>query len=70
MTPTTAARRPGRNSLWWSVSPSARAWLTVGFLRGRRPFSALERWQTRYLPAYGVWGLVVVAVFPLVFGFA
>jgi len=46
------------------------AWLTVGFLRGRRPFAALERWQTRYLPVYGVWALIVVAVFPLVFGFA
>jgi len=46
------------------------AWLTIGFLRGRRPFTALERWQTRYLPVYGVWALIVVAVFPLVFGFA
>jgi len=46
------------------------AWLTIGFLRGRRPFLELERWQTRYLPVYGVWALIVVAVFPLVFGFA
>lgn len=46
------------------------AWLTTGFLRGRREFLALERWQTRYLPVYGVWALIVVAVFPLVFGFA
>nr|WP_198418634.1 permease prefix domain 1-containing protein [Cryobacterium lactosi] len=46
------------------------AWLTIGFLRGRRPFTALERWQTRYLPVYGVWALIVVAVFPLVFSFA
>jgi len=46
------------------------AWLTVGFLRGRRPFTALERWQTQYLPVYGVWALIVVAVFPLVFSFA
>ena len=46
------------------------AWLTVGFLRGRRPFTALERWQTRYLPVYGVWALVVVVIFPPVFGFA
>jgi hypothetical protein len=46
------------------------AWLSVGFLRGRRPFGALETWQTRYLPVYGGWALVVVAVFPLVFGFA
>jgi len=46
------------------------AWLTVGFLRGRRPFTALERWQTRFLPAYGVWALVVIMIFPLVFRFA
>jgi hypothetical protein len=45
------------------------AWLTLGFLRGQRPFTAVERWQTRYLPVYGVWAIVVVAVFPLVFGF-
>jgi hypothetical protein len=44
------------------------AWLAVGFLRGRHPFMALENWQTRYLPVYGVWALIVVAVFPLVFG--
>lgn len=46
------------------------AWLTVGFVRGRRPFAAVERWQTRYLPVYGVWALIVVVVFPPVFGFA
>jgi hypothetical protein len=46
------------------------AWLSVGFLRGRRPFDALERWQTRYLPAYAVWALIVVVVFPPVFAFA
>jgi hypothetical protein len=46
------------------------AWLTVGFLRGRRPFTALERWQTRYLPVYGAWAAIVVVVFPPVFGFA
>ncbi|WP_043845686.1 permease prefix domain 1-containing protein [Crystallibacter crystallopoietes] len=46
------------------------AWLTIGFLRRRRPFGALERWQTRYLPVYGAWAAIVVVVFPLVFGFA
>jgi SNF family Na+-dependent transporter len=45
------------------------AWLAVGFLRGRLPFVAVERWQTRYLPVYGVWATVVVVVFPPVFGF-
>ncbi|WP_448062738.1 permease prefix domain 1-containing protein [Cellulomonas hominis] len=46
------------------------AWLSVGFLRGRHAFAALERWQTRYLPVYGVWAAIVVVVFPPVFGFA
>ncbi|GAA3695371.1 hypothetical protein GCM10023081_35720 [Arthrobacter ginkgonis] len=45
------------------------AWLTVGFVRGRRPFAAVERWQTRYLPVYGAWAAAVVVVFPPVFGF-
>lgn len=45
-------------------------WLSVEFLRGRRPLAALERWQTRYLPVYGVWAAAVVVVFPPVFGFA
>jgi hypothetical protein len=45
------------------------AWLTLGFLRERRPFTVIERWQTRYLPVYGVWAAVVVVIFPLVFGF-
>ena len=45
------------------------AWLAVGFLRGRRPFASLERWQTRYLPVYGAWAAVVVVIFPLIFGF-
>ncbi|MBG6217464.1 hypothetical protein IWX75_001919 [Arthrobacter sp. CAN_A6] len=45
------------------------AWLTAGFLRGRRTFAALEHWQTRYLPVYGAWAAVVVVVFPPVFSF-
>ncbi len=51
-------------NLGWSARLYAR------FLRGRAPFSALERWQTAYLPVYAGWALVVVIVFPLVFGFA
>lgn len=45
------------------------AWLAVGFLRGRRAFAQLERWQTRYLPVYGAWAAIVVVVFPPLFGF-
>jgi len=43
--------------------------LLAGFLRRRRPFAALGRWQTQFLPVYAVWAAVVVVVFPPVFGF-
>ena len=43
--------------------------LYVRFLRGRAPFTSLERWQTAYLPAYSVWAAIVVVGFPPVFGF-
>jgi len=43
--------------------------LYVRFLRGRGPFAALERWQTRYLTVYAVWAAIVVVVFPLLFRF-
>ena len=43
------------------------AWLYARFLRGRGPFSALERWQTAYLPVYSVWAGLVVVVFPPLF---
>lgn len=43
--------------------------LTTGFLRGRRPFDSLGRWQTRFLPVYAVWAAVVVVAFPPIFGF-
>ena len=44
--------------------------LSVRFLRGRGSFAEIERWQTDYLPVYGVWAAVVVVAFPLLFGFA
>ncbi|HEX6158927.1 MAG TPA: permease prefix domain 1-containing protein [Thermoanaerobaculia bacterium] len=43
--------------------------LYVRFLRGRGPFTSLERWQTNYLPVYAVWAAIVVIVFPPAFGF-
>ena len=43
--------------------------LYLRFLRGRGPFTRLERWQTDYLPIYGAWAAIVVIVFPPVFGF-
>ena len=51
-------------NLGWS------GWLYAGFLRDRRPFAALERWQTAYAPVYMIWATVVVVAFPPVFGFA
>lgn len=44
--------------------------LLVGFLRSTRRFAGLERWQTGYLPLYGLWAAAVVVVFPPAFGFA
>ncbi len=46
------------------------AWLLTSFLRGRRSFSDLERWQTRYIPAYAAWAAIVVIAFPPLFAFA
>ena len=48
------------------------AWSAVLYLRfvkGRAPFTALERWQTNYLPVYAVWAAIVVIVFPPLFGY-
>jgi hypothetical protein len=49
------------------------AWSAVlyfRFLRGRGSFTALERWQTDYLPVYAAWAAIVVIAFPPVFGYA
>ena len=51
-------------NLGWS------AWLYARFIRNQGSFSELERWQTKYLPVYGVWAAVVVVVFPPLFGYA
>lgn len=48
---------------------STRTWSPPGFVRGSRTFAATERWQTRYLPVYGLWALTVAVVFPPAFGF-
>jgi hypothetical protein len=44
--------------------------LAIGFVRGRTPFATLERWQTTYLPVYGLWAAFVVLALPPIFGFA
>ncbi len=50
-------------NLGWS------AVLYAKFLRRQVGFTAVERWQTAYLPVYAVWAWVVVMIFPLVFRF-
>lgn len=45
------------------------AWLYYRFLRRHGSSSALERWQTAYLPVYGVWAAIVVVGFPPVFDY-
>ena len=30
----------------------------------------LERWQTGYLPVYGIWAALVALVLPPIFGFS
>ncbi|MGE0227588.1 MAG: permease prefix domain 1-containing protein [Dehalococcoidia bacterium] len=45
------------------------AWLLAAFLRGKRTFTDLERWQTAYIPVYALWAAVVVIAFPPLFGF-
>jgi hypothetical protein len=44
--------------------------LLARFNRGASPFSALERWQTTYLPVYGIWAAFVVFALPPIFRFA
>jgi len=50
-------------NLGWS------AVLYAKFVWRRAGFAPLERWQMAYLPVYAVWALIVVVLFPFVFGF-
>ncbi len=43
--------------------------LYIQFWRGRGAMARLERWQTDYLPVYGLWSAIVVIVFPPLFGY-
>src|SRR5690606_18106722 len=43
--------------------------LYVQFLRRRRGFSDLERWQTNYLWVFAIWAAIVVITFPPLFGY-
>ncbi|MGH3879775.1 MAG: permease prefix domain 1-containing protein [Actinophytocola sp.] len=46
------------------------AWLLLRFIRRQAPFTALERWQTAYLPVYAAWAWIVVLAFPPLFSYA
>ena len=48
-------------NLTWS------AVLYIRFLRRRGTFTALEKWQTDYLPVYGAWAAMVAILFPPLF---
>jgi hypothetical protein len=52
------------------VNLAGAAWLSVRFLTGRVGVDRLGRWQTAYLPVFGVWAVAVVVVFPPLFAFA
>jgi hypothetical protein len=52
------------------VDLAVTAWLSIRMLASRSTAARLERWQTAYLPVFGVWTVVVLLVLPPVFGFA
>jgi hypothetical protein len=52
------------------VNLAVTAWLSARFLAGRTTFHRLERWQTSYLPVFGVWAATVVVVLPPLFSFS
>jgi hypothetical protein len=51
------------------MSLAGTAWLSARFLAGRGTFHRLERWQTAYLPVFGLWAAAVVIILPPVFAF-
>lgn len=51
------------------VNLAGSAWLSFRFLKGTAAFASLERWQTDYIPVYGLWSVLVVAFFPPWFGY-
>lgn len=51
------------------VNLAGTAWLSARFLTRRSTFHQLERWQTSYLPFFGVWAATVVVVLPPAFSF-
>jgi hypothetical protein len=52
------------------VNLTGAAWLAIRLLAGRTSFYRLARWQTAYLPVFGLWAAAVVVLLPPLFGFA
>jgi hypothetical protein len=52
------------------VNLAGAAWLSARFLAGRDTFHRLERWQTTYLPVFGLWAATVVVILPPLFSFS
>ena len=52
------------------VSLAGTAWLSARFLTGHSTIHRLERWQTTYLPVFGIWAAVVVVALPPLFSFS
>ena len=52
------------------VNLARTAWLSTRFLTGQGTFHRIERWQTNYLPIFGLWAAAVVAILPPIFAFA
>jgi hypothetical protein len=51
------------------VNLAGTAWLLARMFARKVTVDALERWQTGYLPVFGVWAGLVVLVMPVVFSF-
>ncbi len=51
------------------VNLAGAAWLSTRFLTGHTTYHRLERWQTTYLPAFGMWAALVVVALPPLFSF-
>jgi hypothetical protein len=43
--------------------------LSARFLARRSSFARLERWQTAYLPVFGIWAWIVVTLLPAIFNY-
>ena len=52
------------------VNLAVTAWLLARMLARRASGGVLERWQTGYLPVFGVWAALVVLVMPVLFAFS